>query len=256
MKVNGHGKIKIGSMIKSELPNLLNVKEAAAFLNVSEMTIRRWTDAGMLPCYRVGKKRERRFSPQGLHEFLSGGKDASTPGNVPLGFRGLGIPDGSHLTHLYYDAKEALDMQVGFVRQGIESDEMVLVVVMNEKKETLLKTLDDRFPPVRHYMQLGKLMFSQGEEQPADMIDHIEKVSSSARSRFRLLGDMSWALKKGWTEEQLRALEEMTNRGPRTGNLFLCQYCLGEFSGRVTMMAVETHSHAIHKGRLKESLMF
>lgn len=240
----------------SELENLLNVKEAAAFLNVSEMTIRRWTDAGLLPCYRVGKKRERRFSPQGLHKFLSGEKDAATPGTVPLGFGGLGIPDGSHFTHLYYDTRESLDVQVGFVRKGIENNETVLVVATEERKDALLKTLDDQFPSVIQSMRQGKLLFSQGKEHPADLTVYIDNVSSSARGRFRLLGDMSWALEKGWTEEQIRTLEEMTNRGPRTGNLFLCQYCLGEFSGRMTMMAVETHSHAIHKGRLKESLLF
>ncbi|MGQ9751021.1 helix-turn-helix domain-containing protein [Desulfosoma sp.] len=110
-------------MMKFELPNLLNVKEAAAFLNVSKMTIKRWTDAGIMPWYRLGKKRERRFRPQGLHEFLTGGKDASTPGNVPLRFRGLRMLDGSHLTRLHRDQKEALDMHFYFVRQGIESKE-------------------------------------------------------------------------------------------------------------------------------------
>jgi len=256
MTANGSDKIKMGSKMGSGLENLLNVKEAAAFLNVSEMTIRRWTDAGLLPCYRVGKKRERRFSPQGLHEFLTGGKDATAPSAVPLGFGGLRIPDGSHFTHLYYDARESLDVQVGFVLQGIENDETVLVVATDEKKDALLKILDIRFPPVSHSIRQGNLLFSQGMRHPADLIDQIEKVSSSARGRFRLIGDMSWALKKGWTEGQIRDLEEMTNRGPRTGNLFLCQYNLGEFSGRAIMMAVETHSHAIHKGRIKESLLF
>jgi len=240
----------------SGLENLLNVKEAAAFLNVSEMTIRRWTDAGLLPCYRVGKKRERRFSLQGLHDFLSGGQNVTNPSTVPLGFGGLGIPDGSHFTHLYYDMRESLDVQVGFVRQGLENEETVLVVATDDKKDALLKTLDVRFPPASHSLRQGNLLFSQGMKRPADLIDHIEKVSSSARGRFRLMGDMSWALKKGWTEEEIRDLEEMTNRSPRTGNLFLCQYNLPEFSGRAIMMAVETHSHAIHKGRLKESLLF
>ena len=256
MTVNGPDKIKTESMMGSGLENLLNVKEAAAFLNVSEMTIRRWTDAGLLSCYRVGKKRERRFTPQGLHDFLSGGKNAAAPSTVPLRFEGLGIPDGSHFTHLYYDARESLDVQVGFVRQGLENDETILVVATDEKKETLLKTLDDRFLPVAHSMQQGKLLFSPGREHPADMIAYIEQISSSAHDRFRLLGDMSWAMEKGWTEERLRTLEEMTNRGPRTRNLFLCQYSLAEFSGRVTIMAVETHTHAVHKGRLKESLLF
>ena len=33
---------------------LLNIKQAAQYLNVSEISIRRWTDAGKLACLRVG----------------------------------------------------------------------------------------------------------------------------------------------------------------------------------------------------------
>jgi excisionase family DNA binding protein len=43
------------------MEKLLNVKQAAELLNVSEMTVRRWTNAGLLACFRIGKKRERRF---------------------------------------------------------------------------------------------------------------------------------------------------------------------------------------------------
>jgi len=54
------------------LERLLNIKEAAEFLNVSEMTVRRWTDNGSLRCYRVGGRRARRFKPQDLMAYLEG----------------------------------------------------------------------------------------------------------------------------------------------------------------------------------------
>ena len=44
---------------------LLNIKEAAAFLKVSEASLRRWTNAGKLACMRLGAKRERRFGSFG-----------------------------------------------------------------------------------------------------------------------------------------------------------------------------------------------
>ncbi len=34
---------------------LLTTKEAAKFLNVSEASIRRWTDSGDIKCCRIGK---------------------------------------------------------------------------------------------------------------------------------------------------------------------------------------------------------
>ena len=38
---------------------LLNMKQAARMLNVSAVSLRRWTNAGKLACLRVGPKRER-----------------------------------------------------------------------------------------------------------------------------------------------------------------------------------------------------
>lgn len=34
---------------------LLDIKDAARFLKVSEMTIRRWTNSGTLKCYRLAE---------------------------------------------------------------------------------------------------------------------------------------------------------------------------------------------------------
>src|SRR2546427_1975941 len=49
---------------------LLDIAQAAAFLHVSQMSLRRWTNAGRLPCYRVGGRRERRFRRADLLAFL------------------------------------------------------------------------------------------------------------------------------------------------------------------------------------------
>src|SRR3979490_3074688 len=58
--------------------SLLNTKEAARFLRVSEASIRRWSDAGLLPASRVGRRRERRFAHDELGRFL-GHADLSVP---------------------------------------------------------------------------------------------------------------------------------------------------------------------------------
>ena len=79
----------------------MNIKEAAKILNVSEMTVRRWTNAGSLHCYRIGGKHERRFKIQDLQDYLE--KEvvvADTACEVPIGFEGLTVPDGSHMTQL------------------------------------------------------------------------------------------------------------------------------------------------------------
>jgi excisionase family DNA binding protein len=50
---------------------LMNVKEVAAFLHVAEVTVRRMTERGDLPCYRVGNRNERRFRPRDIEVYLA-----------------------------------------------------------------------------------------------------------------------------------------------------------------------------------------
>src|SRR3989442_7879511 len=49
---------------------LLDIAQAAAFLHVSQMSLRRWTNSGRLPCFRVGGRRERRLRRADLLALL------------------------------------------------------------------------------------------------------------------------------------------------------------------------------------------
>ena len=50
---------------------LLTSGQAARFLNVHVNTLRRWSNDGVLPTYRVGNRQDRRFKRRELEEFLS-----------------------------------------------------------------------------------------------------------------------------------------------------------------------------------------
>ena len=50
--------------------NLPTIKQAAEFLSVSPMSLRRWTNSGRLKCYRVGLKNEHRIKRSDLEAFL------------------------------------------------------------------------------------------------------------------------------------------------------------------------------------------
>src|SRR5216684_1340687 len=47
----------------------LSTREAAARLGVSEASVRRWSDRGVLPVQRVGKRGERRFKAEHVEGF-------------------------------------------------------------------------------------------------------------------------------------------------------------------------------------------
>jgi IS30 family transposase len=45
----------------------------AAFLGVHPNTIRRWSDNGVLPCFRLGPRKDRRFEVQRIMEMIRKG---------------------------------------------------------------------------------------------------------------------------------------------------------------------------------------
>jgi excisionase family DNA binding protein len=232
------------------MERLLDIKDAASFMKVSEMTIRRWTNAGKLKCYRVGGKRERRFHMSDLEAFLQ----ASTEhGLKPLGLGNQRVPDGSHMTHFYSGKEEALGLSLPFVTEGFKQGEVVLVVMPPERRQDFMNGLQHTGRSIAGDIQKGRLSFSSGMDSPKEMIRHLASVMHSAE-KFRVVGDMVWALGKGWDLTALKALEEAAESMTRSERgLLLCQYSLAEFSGAHIMMAAESHTHMIYKGRMEKS---
>src|SRR6185503_5149134 len=63
-------------------PNaLLDIRAAAELLQVSETSLRRWTNAGLIPCLRVGKDRRRRFRRGDLISFMEQSPATRRPGS-------------------------------------------------------------------------------------------------------------------------------------------------------------------------------
>jgi excisionase family DNA binding protein len=240
-------------MYKNSKPHmgerLLDIREAANFLHVSEMTIRRWTNSGALKCFRLGGKRERRFHKRDLEAFLEG---QTQYGLKPLGIWNLQVPDGSHVTHFYSGRAEALEVSTAYVAEGLKHGERVLAVMPPERSRKLVTNLKRQGSPVKN----GQLFVSEGMESPEAMIRYLGSVMEEA-GPLRLVGDGAWSLRKNWDLAALKVLEEAgESLDSREGRLFLCQYSLEDFSGAHIMMAAELHSHVIYKGGLVKSLYY
>ena len=50
--------------------SLLTVTQVAEFLHAHPHSVRRWADSGLLHCYRIGFRADRRFKPEDLEKFL------------------------------------------------------------------------------------------------------------------------------------------------------------------------------------------
>ncbi len=232
------------------MEHLLDIKEAARVLNVSEMSIRRWTNSGKLNCFRVGGKRERRFLMSDLEEFLLDSQDHPLK---PLGIGGRKVPDGSHLTHFYTGKEEALDVSLPYLLQGIKGDEALLAVMPPKKIRELLANLEEQRHPAGNWLKSGRLTVTTGMESPMEMLRYLTEFSKKT-NRFRVLGDMAWTLQKGWDPAKLAGFEQSPALVSPVGNgLLLCQYSLEAFSGADIMMAAEFHRYTLYRGQLKKS---
>ena len=225
------------------MERLLNIKDAAEFLNVSEITIRRWTNAGKLKCYRVGGKRERRFYMSDLKELL---QDFGNRPLKPLGFEGQKGPDGSHMTHFY-------SVSIPYILEGIKQDETILSVMPPDRNEELALRIEGLGYPVNNWIKDKRLCLFSGMNTPEEMGKYLADFTAGANG-VRVLGDMIWTVRNGWDLEMLGAFERPHSQKPPLKNgLFICQYSLEDFTGIVIMMAAEYHRQVIYKGRLDKS---
>jgi transcriptional repressor of dcmA and dcmR len=74
---------------------------------------------------------------------------------------------------------------------------------------------------------------------------------------FRLLGDMAWAIEKGWSLNEISKLEaNATQLLIGKNKLILCQYDLTYFGADGAMMAFDAHNMTIYRGEVKQSPYF
>jgi excisionase family DNA binding protein len=124
---------------------LLDIKQAAALLNVTETSLRRWTDAGRLACLRVGIKRERRFRRADLLAFLE-----NQPATVPATggitqvttIGGLPVESGTHLCAFYRNDAARTKLAVGFLADGTSEDSDTILLGTSQATRAVMEQLE------------------------------------------------------------------------------------------------------------------
>lgn len=123
---------------------------------------------------------------------------------------------------------------------------------MNIKARDLVNRVRQRHP-VATWLKTGRLAVTAGMDSPEEMIRYLADVATTA-NKFRVVGDMIWAVRKGWDLAALNALERApTLMSPLEKGFLLCQYSLEDFSGAYIMMAAESHRYTIYKGKMEKS---
>ena len=231
--------------------NMLSVGEAASYLKVSEMSIRRWTNDGKLKCYRIGQKRERRFRIKDLQAFLS--KDADTHFIINSSYQ---IPANAHISHFYKSEEECISTGTTYIKESLDRGELVLVIYPEYRSNLIRTELEQLGVLVPILEDQGILTIIDGKSSPKEQITFVKQLieKSAALKGFSLIGDMVWTRQQGWDIHSLTELEDLTNI-QREGKkaLFFCQYDVGKFSRDELFMAMRTHTHTIYHNKLNTS---
>jgi transcriptional repressor of dcmA and dcmR len=230
---------------------LLNIKEAAALLKVSEASLRRWTNSGRLACLRLGAKRERRFRREDLMAFL---EEREAPVDAPKSNRptevlleGIAIEYGNHICTLYENDLGRLKWSVPFLVDGLRNGDNCFLIGTKAVREEIIGHIAEVWDKVPQALDQGLLVQSDGipdGEAMCQFVQHsLVMATRSGMQSFRLLGDMSWCLDRGMTCDELFAYElrynhEIAHRFPLVS---VCQYDVREFSGTAVLNALKCH---------------
>ncbi len=181
---------------------------------------------------------------------------------VPLGFGDLLASPGDHIGHFYQTREEWRNLVVPFLKAGLQGGEKcVYHVIPGGGKPELQAALASADIDVDGVLESEQLILTEGKDTPTGMQDLLRSVLAEIPEKYPLLrwgGDMTWALKKLPSSEELMQWETHCNTVDNPRAVFLCQYDLNTFSGNVVMDALRTHpvcvvSEAIHKNPIYET---
>lgn len=237
---------------------LLNIKEAAKFLSVSETSLRRWTNSGALSCLRVGQRRERRFRLEDLLAFMEqpGGRHDSAvwkdnpPGAKRHGYKSLTIARGNHLCGIYGSDAGRLSLSVPFMLEGLREGSTCLLIVSSRAKAQIIQNLRDLHPRLDSDLKEGRLVFGEYKKsaraQWKQVAKHLKTAQAAGDSSFRILGDVA-VMRALVSPKEL--VEYETGFDERIVSQFpvavLCIYDARVFSGIELLNALRIHGDTL-----------
>jgi excisionase family DNA binding protein len=238
--------------IKATLSNsLLNTEEAARFLRVSEASIRRWSDSGLLPARRVGRRRERRFAEADLVRFLgntTGKAQPSAPPASSVTVGGASVPIRTHVAPIYGSDAGSLRLSVPFLADGLRAGQPCFLVANGVVLERYAKTLTDQqgidFAGAQKTGRLTVLDSpgADATEAIGNWEELFGKALAGGPTVLRVVGEMASERARFGSDAEMMAYEEayelMARRFPA---VTLCQYDAREFDGEMMLRVLKSH---------------
>jgi excisionase family DNA binding protein len=231
--------------------NLLNTKEAARFLRVSEASIRRWSDSGLLPARRLGPRRERRFDLSELERYLGNGPDnrqspVRSPEAVTIG--GASVPLRSHFAPIYSSDLGGLRLTVPFLADGLRAGQPCFLVASGPVLQRYATALtEDQRIDFEKATSSGQLVVMDGPgatavESIANWEEKFSRALGGGPTTIRVVGEMACERRLFASDAEMIAYDEaydlMTRRFPA---VTLCPYDAREFDGETILRVLKAH---------------
>jgi excisionase family DNA binding protein len=237
----------------SEPDEYLNIEQAARFLNVSETSLRRWTNSGQLACLRVGRRRERRFRPRDLLAFMEEQPAGSVTRREEPGLsaqsmvtEGPRMAHGTHVCGLYGSNPGRANLAAAFLADGFYPGSVSYLVATPQVRKAILTRLERIRPSLAADIEAGRLVLTDHQASAQAQWNYFEKqfpkaMRAGAQS-LRVVGDM-WGLGRVVPPEALVEFEagydeRIARRFPVVS---LCQYDARRFSSLAILAALQGH---------------
>jgi transcriptional repressor of dcmA and dcmR len=227
---------------------MLNTKEAARFLRVSEASIRRWSDAGLLPARRVGRRRERRFSEADLRSFLGDSTAVRMREGEGVNAGGVLLPLHGHFATFYDSDPGRLRLAVPFLADGLRSGHACFLASSGTVQDAYLEGLSsEQGVDVGSALATGRLVTVGG---PGPTVDKAVRFWEKSMGRavaggptvVRLVGDMACVRQVFASVPEMMRYEIAFNTiAARFPSVSLCAYDVREFDGQTIFDAMRAH---------------
>jgi excisionase family DNA binding protein len=189
---------------------LLDIASAAAFLNVSETSLRRWTNAGRLACLRVGLKRERRFRRADLLAFMEDqpSSEVTAPALATHEASAPRAPNhGRHLCGVYETSPGIATLAVPFLLDGLREGSICFLIASVRVRADLVKFLTAKRKSLANDIKAGRLVLAPYRKSGDEQCDYFQAqfesaIANGARS-FRVVGDVGMLRKTATSSDVL-----------------------------------------------------
>ncbi len=231
----------------------LSTSQVADALGVSEASVRRWSDRGILPVQRVGRRRERRFRADHVVGFKERGslrRPGSTrmPSGPEVFLGGASFDAFTHLAVFYDSAAGRLRLTAPFLEDGLRAGQPCFLMAHGEVLRSYLERLREA-PDLDVEAALETGLLAVADAPGTSTVEALQffeqafwRATENRAPVVRVVGEMACVRDRFASEAEMLSFEAAVNLLTKRFPCFaICQYDVRQFSGAALLGAMRAH---------------